>query len=54
MVSSFNYINLKLSGKSFRFVLNNKYRTETTTGELVEYTKASEIIILKELGKLPS
>ena len=30
----------------------NKYRTKTDTGGQVEYTKALERIILKELGKM--
>jgi len=40
---------LRLHEKAF---YNYENRTKTATGEWVEYTKALERIILKELGKL--
>ena len=41
---------IRLPGNS----LSNKTVPETDTGGLVEYTKALEIMMLKELGKLTS
>ena len=44
-----NYLNYKVQEIAFTFI---KDRTKTDTGRLVEYTKALERTILKELGKM--
>jgi hypothetical protein len=49
-------IGLNMQSSSFQeiapSVFNDKVRTKTDTGGWVEYTKALERTILKELGKL--
>ena len=48
-----NYLNYKVQEIAFTTLSEiNKDRTKTDTGGLVEYTKALERTILKELGKM--